>query len=160
MGDRQALTLPPVTTGDLRWWGLEVEAPHGVPLLEISQPIIGEDYELAAVGDGRQGLGVPDSLLVPTATLIALLKLHLGAPYSYEDDDGPALALITWRAEYDTSEYHLAWPRTCGSGIVIRPDLLDRLVDAVGEHRLVLRDYVVGNLELLSTPAASASSGP
>ena len=146
----QAMTLPPVAHGDLRWWRAQVNPALGAPLLGTSQPIVGEDRKLKMVGDGRSGLGVPDSLLVPTATLIALLKLRPGASCSYEDKNGPGLALVTWRAEYDTSEYYLAWPRTCGCGIVIRPDLLTRLADATGKDRLVQRDFVVGDLGLLS----------
>jgi hypothetical protein len=107
------------------------------------------------VGDGRLGLGVPDSLLVPTPSLIALLHLRPGEPCRYKDEAGVGLALVTWRAEYDVSDYYLARPRTCGSGIVIRPDLLAALVTVAGEERLILRDFVVGDREL-GTPDAEA----
>ena len=152
--DRQAFIFPPTTSGDMRMWALNVDPILEAPLFRKSQPLVGEDHELEVVGDGHLGLGVPDSLLVPTASVIVLLKLHPGAPYSYEDENGPALSLVTWRAEYDTSEYYLAWPRTCGSGIVIRPDLLDRLVSYVGESRLVLRDFVMGEIKLLEVNTA------
>jgi hypothetical protein len=155
IGDRRALALPPVTAGDLRMWRVEIDPTLGAPLLDRTQPIVGVDHELMMVGDGRQGLGVSDSLLVPTAPLIALLNLHPGAPYSYEDREGLALALLTWRAEYATSDHYLAWPRTCGSGIVIRPDLLARVVAAAGENRLVLRDFVLGDVELVSVESQS-----
>jgi hypothetical protein len=102
------------------------------------------------VADSRHGLGVPNPLLSPTVSLIALLKLHPGEPFTYEDENGLALALVTWRAEYDTSDYYLARPRIWGCGIVIRPDLFNQLVIVVGEDRLVLRDFVMGDLELLS----------
>ena len=52
---------------------------------------------------GRKGLGVPDSLLVPTTSLIAVLNFHTGAPWTYDDEKGVGLALVTWGAEYDTS---------------------------------------------------------
>jgi len=103
------------------------------------------------VGDGRHGLGVPHSLLVPTESLIALLGLRPGPPCSYEDHNGVGRALVTWRAEYDVSDYCLAWPRTCGSGIAIRPDLLAGLVAVAGKDRLLLRDFVVGDSELAAT---------
>lgn len=156
LGDRQALTLPPVTRGDLRMWRAGIDPYFSIPLFGTTQPLVGEDRELAMIRDGRQGLGVPDSLLTPTESLIALLNLRPGVPCTYEDKDGIGFALVTWRAEYDISDYYLAWPRTCGSGIVIRPDLLIRLVAAVGEPRLVLRDFVMGNLELLITPATES----
>ncbi|PYS47738.1 MAG: hypothetical protein DMG13_27125, partial [Acidobacteria bacterium] len=72
---------------------------------------------------------------------------------TYCDRNGVGLALVTWRAAYETSEYELTWPRICGSGIVIRPDLLNRLAEAAGERRLVLRDFVVGVTELAVKPS-------
>jgi hypothetical protein len=63
------------------------------------------------------------------------------------------LALVTWRAEYDRSDYYLARPRIRGSGTVIRPDLFDRLAEGAGEHRLVMRDFVVGVAELVAKQA-------
>lgn len=146
--DRQALTLPPVASGDLRLWMIEIAPGTAQPALDSSQPLVAVDSELKMIGDGRQGLGAPDGILVPTASLIALLRLRPGEPCSYEDDSGIGLALVTWRAEYDVSDYHLTWPRTCGSGIVIRPDLLATLMTISGEERLVLRDFIVGDREL------------
>jgi hypothetical protein len=148
--DQQALTRPPVTSGDIRLWSVEVDHVPEAPLFTRSQPLVGVDYELAMVGDGRQGLGVPNPLLIPTVSLMALLKLYPGAPFSYEDENGLALALATWRTEYDISDYYLTRPRLWGCGIVIRPDLFNQLVTVVGEDRLVLRDFVMGDLELLS----------
>jgi len=53
---------------------------------------------------------------------------------------------VTWL--YDTSEYELDRLRIRGSGIVIRPYLLDRPAAGTGDGRLVLRDFVVGVTEL------------
>jgi hypothetical protein len=159
VNDRRALSLPPVAAGDLRLWRVEIDPAIDGPALGSSQPLVGIDTELRMVGDGRLGLGVPDSLLVPTASLIALLRLRPGDPCTYEDDSSAGVALVTWRAEYDVSDYYLARPRTCGCGIVIRPDLLAALVAIAGEERLILRDFVVGDSELASpdaeAPAAS-----
>jgi hypothetical protein len=163
--DTQALTLPPVAAGDLRLWRADIDPSIAKPALDSSQPLVAVDSELTMVGDGRRGRGVPDSLLVPTLSLIALLHLRPGEPCRYEDDAGVGLALVTWRAEYDVSDYYLARPRTCGSGIVIRPDLLAALVTVAGEERLILRDFVVGDRELTSpgaeapTPSVDTPSG-
>jgi hypothetical protein len=91
------------------------------------------------------------AVLVPSAVLIASLGHHPGDRCTYCDRDGVGLALVTWRAEYDTSEYELARPRLRGSEIVIRPDLLERLANGAGQERLVLRDFVVGVPELAGT---------
>lgn len=150
MNGRRTLTLPPVATGDLRLWRAEIDPATDSPALSSSQPLIGIDNELRLVGDGRAGLGVPESLLVPTASFIALLNLHPGDLWTYENDSGAGLALVTWRAEYDVSDYYLAWHRTCGCGIVIHPDLLAALAAIIGEKRLSLRDFIVGDSELAS----------
>lgn len=163
VNDRRALTLPPVATGDLRLWRAEIDPAAGQPGLDSSQPLLGIDNDLKIAGDGRQGLGVPSSILTPAPSLIALLGLRPGAPCSYEDDHGVGLALVIWRAEYDVSDYYLALPRTRGSGIVIRPDLHAGLVTAVGSNRLVLRDFVIGDSELAATepePPATSVDAP
>jgi hypothetical protein len=160
VGDRRALTLPPITGGDLRLWRASIDPEAGRPDFLGSQPLLGLDRELRMVGDGHLGLGAPQSLLVPTASLIASLELRPGEPCTYEDDAGVGLSLVVWRAEYDVSDYHLAWPRTCGSGVAIRPDLLARLVSTVGSDRLVLRDFVVGDTRLAESPTANPPPSP
>jgi hypothetical protein len=106
-----------------------------------SQPLVGVDHELPLVGDGRKGLGAPVAALVPTDTLLASLDLYPSDGCTYRDADGDGLALVTWRAEYETTEYELAWPRTCKSRLVIRPDLLNRVANSAGERRRMLRDF-------------------
>jgi hypothetical protein len=151
--DRQALNLSPVASGDLRMWKASIDPVPATVVLRESQPLIGVDRELRFVGDGREGLGAPPAILAPTAALIASLALEAGEGCIYKDRDGIGLALVTWRAEYDRSGYYLARPCIRGSGIVIRPDLFDRLADGAGEHRLVMRDFVVGVAELAAKPS-------
>ncbi len=160
VGDQRALTLPPITRGDLRLWRASIDPEAGLPDFRGSQPLLGLDRELRMVGDGRLGLGAPQSSLVPTPSLIASLELRPGKPFTYEDDAGVGLALVVWRAEYDVSDYHLAWPRTYGSGVAVRPDLLARLVSTVGSDRLVVRDFVVGDIRLAESPTASLAPSP
>ncbi len=148
-GDLRALTLPPAAAGGLRAWTTRL--PSGVSQSAPTQswPIVGYDSEVAAAGDARQGLGIQTPLLSPTPWLIVTLGLRPGAHFVLDDDAGPALALVTWRTEYETSEYHLAWPRLRGAAIVIRNDLFDRLLGAI-PGRLKLRDFVSGDVELCS----------
>jgi hypothetical protein len=147
--DRQAFAAPPVASGDLRMWKAEVDPVLAASVFARSQPLVGIDREFRLVGDGRHSLGVPTAVLVPTAGVIASLGIHPGELCTYHDHEGIGLALVTWRAEYETSEYELARPRIRGSGILIRPDLLERLADGAGKQRLVLRDFVVGVTELV-----------
>lgn len=150
--NRQALNLSPVARGDLRMWKASIDSVPSAVVLRETQPLIGVDRGLQIVGDGREGLGAPPAILTPTAALIMSLALEPGEGCTYRDGDGIGLALVTWRAEYDRSDYYLARPRIRGSGIVIRPDLFDRLAEGAGEHRLVIRDFVVGDAQLAAKP--------
>lgn len=134
-------------------WKASIDPAPSALVLRDTQPLIGVDRELQFVGDGREGLGAPPAILTPTAALIMSLALEPGDGCTYRDRNGIGLALVTWRAEYDRSEYYLARPRIRGSGIVIRPDLFNRLAEVAGEHRLVMRDFVVGVAELGAKPS-------
>ena len=146
-GDLQALTLPPVASGDVREW--TTRFPPGLALNARikSQPIVGIDSEIPAAGDGHYGLGIQTPLLTPSHWLIVTLDLQPSTHYVLDDDDGPALALVIWRTEYETSEYHLAWPRLCGAEIALRSDVFERLIGAT-QGNLVLRDFLVGDVNL------------
>jgi len=150
-GDVRDLTSPPAVPGNLGAWTTHlpsgVSVSQGVPT--ESWPIVGYDSQVVAAGDARQGLGMPAPLLSPIRWLIVTLSLRPGAHFVLDDDVGPALALVTWRTEYETSAYHLAWPRLRGAAIVIRNDLFDRLLGAL-PGRLKLRDFVLGDVELCS----------
>jgi len=148
-GDFRDLTLPPAVPGDLGVWTTRL--PSGVSQSAPTQswPIVGYDPEVVAAGDARHGLGMQTPLLSPIPWLIVTLGLRPGAHFVLDDDVGPALALVTWRTEYETSAYHLAWPRLRGAAIVIRNDLFDRLLGAI-PGRLKLRDFVSGDVELCS----------
>ena len=66
-----------------------------------------------------------------------------------DDRHGPALALATWRTEYEGGEYELAWPRLFGAGLVVRADVFDRLVNTA-QGRLIFRDVLDGSSDLCS----------
>ena len=148
-GDRQALTLPPIASGELQAW-----SSSPVPSLSLNgkiqrQPVIGCDSAVRAAGDGHHGLGIHRHLLTPTSWLVAALTLKRSKYFVLDDDDGRALALVTWRTEYETSDYYLAWPRLCGAGVVVRSDAFDRLVYAA-QGKLILRDFLAGPSSLCS----------
>jgi hypothetical protein len=148
VNDDQALDVPPVGPGGLGFWRLRAEPIRSESLFASSQPLIGTDRELEEVGDSRQTLGAPPEALGPLPILLAALSVQPGEAFTRVDAAGTGLALLYWRAEYDVSDYYLARPRATGVGVVIRPDLLAKLAEVVGETRLVLRDYVVGSAEL------------
>jgi hypothetical protein len=146
--DRQALDRMPLMSGDSRTWENETGFTQERASLELTQPLIGVYEAPLTQNNGRHGLGFPGSLLTPTIPLATLLGLRPSSLFSLEDDNGIGLALVVWRAEYDTSEYYLAWPRIVGCGIAIRPDLLARLVSLIGEDRIISRDFVIGDSDL------------
>jgi hypothetical protein len=163
VGDEEALTLPPLAVGDVRQWFARVHPDIGEGTLSVSTPLIGMDSELLPVQGGQRGLGWPDSLLTPTALLVASLGLGPGDPWTMEDENGVGLALVTWRAEYDTSDYHLPRPLLRGAGVLMRPDLFDVLTAVAGPKRLVFRDFVVGDSELaeiVAQPVADEDAPP
>ena len=142
-GDRQALTVPPITEGRLQASRSTAAFRWSLSERIRTSPIVGLDYKLADLEDGRQGLGVQGDLLTPTPWLLDALKLKEGSGFLLDDDVGPALALITWRTEYDTSDYYLAGPRLYGSGLIVRGDLFEALAQSV-DSQLVFRDYLTG----------------
>ena len=95
-----------------------------------------------------------------TQFLVTYLGMYPGVPFSFQDKDGIGIALATWRAEYDASDYYLTWPRIYGSGLMIRPDLLSRLINTAGEERLVFRDFVVGAQDLIPPEKAPRPDTP
>jgi hypothetical protein len=148
-----SLDAPPVAAGDIEMWFADPIDADASAIWRHDRPLVGLDRELEAVGDSRSGLGVPPALLTPTSGLIAALGLRPAEPFVLEDDIGVALALVTWRAEYDRGDRYLARPRLTGCGIAIRPDLYNRIAEGVGANRLVVRDFVFGSVELSATSA-------
>jgi hypothetical protein len=120
------------------------------PLLDPVRPntslsLIGMDLDGDFSADMPYDLGVHSPLLVPTV----LLKLILGLqpadePFVLHDETGPALAMITWRSHYETSEYHLPWPRTSGTALLASPEAFNKL-HAWGQGGLVIREIVHGD---------------
>ena len=57
------------------------------------------------------------------------------------------MALISWRTEYVTSDYYLTWPRLCGTGLVVRSDAFDHLLQ-LAQGELIYRDFLAGSSNL------------
>ncbi|MFE2612069.1 hypothetical protein ACFXA2_00425 [Micromonospora chalcea] len=122
---------------------------------DATLPLIGMDLDGVFLADTPNGLGVHSPLLVPTNRL----KLALGVQPAEEefvlhDDVGPALAMITWRSQYETSDYHLPWRRTSGTALVASPEAFDKLL-AWGEGRLVIREVIHGDPSLADAGATT-----
>ena len=152
-GDRKALDLPPISEGNILTWSSSPAPTLSVKEASRSRPVIGLDTALRAVGDGYHGLGFHRMLLTSTSWLSAALNLKRGTYFVLEDDNGPALAQITWRTEYEGSDHHLAWPRLYGAGLVVRGDAFDSLVHAT-QGQLIYRDFLVRSSTLEPAPAA------
>lgn len=140
----KAQDVPPLAEGGVREW-VGSYAPWLAPSPRLeSRPLFGLDLDAVGAGDARVGLGLQVPLLSPTPWLVAFLGLHAGEAFVLDDQHGSALALMTWRARYETSEYEMAWPRLCGAAITLRDDLFARLIAEAGGH-LVFRDFVLGD---------------
>ena len=143
-GDRQGLGAPPICQETSWRWGAS-PLPYA-PLQEPtrSQPLVGCDAGIRRPGDAYYGLGIEVDLLTPGRWLLTALEAKDCTDFVVADENGAALALVTWRTEYETSNHYLSWPRLLGSGLAIRGDLFDRLLQSAGS-KLVLRDFVGGS---------------
>jgi hypothetical protein len=87
--------------------------------------------------------------------MIAALGLQPGPqPFVLYDREGPAVALVTWRTQYETSEGQLPLPRLQGCAIVASLRVVDRL-RALADADLSIRDFIIGSDEFASKDAAS-----
>lgn len=148
-GDQRGLNSPPIMR-ELDWeWSSSSLAGAFARETTASRPLVAADAEVHAAGDGHEGLGLDVELLTPSRWLLGALGARESTDFVVADADGPVLALITWRTEYETSDHYLAWPRLRGSGLAIRPDAFNRLV-RTAQGTLVLRDFVAGSDGLCS----------
>jgi AAA ATPase domain len=123
------------------WWDAEAEDRFEED--EGTARLINVDRELRALADVKFGLRVEQPILVPSPLLLRLLNLRLVKPLAFGDADGPGLALVIWRAEYQTSEYHLPWPRLRGCGVLLRPDLFLELQESTSRP-VRFQDFILG----------------
>ncbi len=149
--DQKALDFPPIAIGNLLTWK-SAPVPFLIEKERIqTRPIIGFDWRMLAADDGYNGLGFQKLMLTPTPWLSAALELERGTYFILEDSEGPAVAFITWRSEYETSDYCLAWPRLHGAGLVVRSDAFGKLVHAA-QGQLIYRDFLASTATLELTP--------
>lgn len=152
-GSEAGLESPPLSPIDSGVWMLPL-APGASPSPTASSwPLVGWDGQMKRYGDAVHGLGIPKRIMVPTSWLKALWRLEPVAPYVLGDEQGKALALVTWRTEYQRRDYHLPRPNLQGSAIVVRPDLLDQLQTKHGEQ-LTLRDFIAGPAGMIEAVAS------
>ncbi|MDX8031741.1 ATP-binding protein [Lentzea sp. BCCO 10_0856] len=129
---------------------------HTPPLLgqvapDRSLPLIGIDLHGGFLADTPYSLGMHSPLLVPTLLLMQVLRVQPSEePFVLHDNSGPALAMITWRSHYETSDYHLPWKRARGTALMVSPEAFDRLV-TWGQTNLVIREVVHGDSSFVST---------
>jgi hypothetical protein len=143
-GSVEGLQFPPVANSNLQDWLQLTKSSDSDLIFTGCHPLIGLDATSHSDGFGFSCLGIPKSILVPTPKLIAALGLFPGDPFVLNDNKGAGLALITWRAEYNVSDYHLAWPMTTGCAIVARPDVINKLLFVIGKERLGYRGHISG----------------
>lgn len=145
VGPRATDGDPPLASGDLHGWLRTSPSPSSA-LAVGDMPLFGIEFD-AGPAAARMGLGLPPAIVTPTPSLVDLLSLRPGRGFVMCDDQGPALALVTWRARYVRSDFHLPYPTLVGSAAALRPDLLkalheqpdstvrSRVVEQVAEQR-------------------------
>jgi hypothetical protein len=139
--EQAGLDLPPFALGDLNQWQWSRSVPTR---FTSAEPLAGLDMNIGAATDNNGGLGLPSLAIVPTPTLLAALRTtSTNGAFELRDSDGPLIALRTWRALYQTSDYHQPWPRLTGTALVSTRRGFDQIAAEVS--RLVFRDFVCKN---------------
>ena len=146
LNDSAGLHSRPFTSGTTATWFTPTPPLLNSIAPDTSLPLIGMDLDGDFLADTPYGIGVHSPLLVPTVQLKQAMNLQPAADEEFvlHDDTGPALAMITWRSNYETSEYHLPWPQTSGTALVTSPRSFDKLL-AWGQGHLVIREVVYGH---------------
>jgi len=141
-GDRQALAIRPFVDCSIEAWH-QRPWKYLHPDSDIrTGPIVGLDYMVHGAGDGHHGLGIQQRLVTPTPWISTVLKLRNGTKrFVLKDDSGPVVALITWRAEYDTTDSDFTIPRLHGAGLVVRNDAMYKMIHAA-RGNLIFRDFI------------------
>lgn len=121
-------------------------------LRRLSMPLVGlvsRSHDPDSFGT-RNGPGVHPFVLFPTREVIALLGLRSTVPaltLRLVDDDGPGLACRQWSGfPMHDGGYGAQFPAVEGADMLLRPDMLAALEEAVGEERLS------GNVSVVYTP--------
>jgi hypothetical protein len=144
-GDDDHFLYPPFGMVSVsQWFDSTVWPAH---LATLRGPLLALAVSNEHFRDDASALGLPRVLLAPSTPLVAVLNLRPTGDLVMVDDQGPALALVSWRADYSSSEYFLAYPRLVGCAIVLRPDLAEQLAEKCGDD-LTLRWHVRGNTKL------------
>jgi hypothetical protein len=152
-GDATGVETTPLAFTDSIVWMLSLPPGAITSPIASGQPLVGYDNHMKRYGDAAHGLGIPEQIMAPTGWLRTLWRLEPLASYLLGDEQGGALALVTWRTEYERSAYHLAWPKMRGSAIVVRPDLLHQLESKHGK-RLTLRAVIAGPVQMIESAAS------
>ncbi|RFA06548.1 hypothetical protein B7R54_19490 [Subtercola boreus] len=116
----------PLAGGSVRWWD---ESGADGPLSPQPFPLVAMTED----GPGPNGLGAPRFILAPTPSLRSALGLRpTDRKFSMTDESGDVVArLVVWRAEYEASDYELTYPRVQGQALLIRPDQMAKLAEAM-----------------------------
>jgi hypothetical protein len=149
VGDPNGLTMPPFGKGDFDSWTITSTLGR-LPRLTRTGPLICIDSSSIHATDGGKGLGYASYPLNLSFDLVNILDLKPGKQLFELDgqDDRVAVVSRNWRACYVVSDYEMDWPILCGTDILIRPDLLDRISQMFGSS-IVWREYIKGDIELI-----------
>ncbi|EWM13759.1 ATP-binding protein [Kutzneria sp. 744] len=147
-GDAIGLSSRPFSAESASSWFAAMPPLLNNITTDTTSPLIGINVDDEFMDDARDGLGVHDRLLVPSPALRLALGLQPAAePFVLHNDIGPALAMITWRSHYEGDAYHLPWPRSRGTMLVVSPAAFERLL-AWGTGNLITREVVHGDASL------------
>ena len=129
--NHEILFTEPFAKGDWRRWK-PIFPVKVADEIAKNKPIVGHDFSLHEIGDGKEGLGgLQLGILTPSAWLINFLGIQQSTFFVADNLNGPVLALISWRTEYTgAGQYGIERPRLQGLGLAVRNDAFEKLIFA------------------------------
>lgn len=118
--------------------------------LKSPAPLMSLDRDNDIWKDGKETLGVTSPIVLPTVAVVSLLGLEPGVDkLVLNDQEGPGMALLTWRGRYVETERSIGLPTLTGSAVVVRPDLFGKTLGRFGPG-MIFREYLTGDEEWLA----------
>lgn len=138
--DTSGFDTLPLAQGHLSHWFVDLQGVPMAPSHFGARPLFGIECDPHDPSDGFTCLAGRQFLVTPTPLICSILGLMPSTSFALRDDKGDAIQLVHWRAAYKVSRYELDWPQLVGCGVLVRPDLCQKLLSLAAED-LILRDY-------------------
>jgi hypothetical protein len=126
-------------------WKHQLETMARFELPNLVETFVNVDRRLLDFGDHRRGLGLPESMVSPSSRLKQRLNLKPHTDFIMADSEGAAVALLAWRSDYHQPYDGNPFAKCIGTGLLLRPDLFDQIVNQTVATPTFRRVLIVPN---------------